>query len=390
MNNKQKTYSCILIIGFCSIFVGLFSVYAQSGLNIGLEFSDDKSHVAVYTDAGRCEDKTRPVYSWKLDDELLTGNVRTIKFPAPSQPGIYTVTATAECSGQSQPLTGTTSFSMPLEITYFALTPTNSITSNIPFTVSYTVNTTATTDYRLNFESQTITNSTLITGSGNYITATSPYTAGNYTVTLFVDYNGVSAMTSTLMTVTSNTPPIATEPPTDTPMPVITNTPKPPVTPVITNTPAPFPMLPAVYIEDCDGRIDDMNCTAIDAGNARIVRWKWTPPVNLPNGWYYTIEFLPAGDANAVFHTVKVTPDQAVTSGDWLTYSFDIYGLPEDVRSCYPYWDVVVEIDCPDGVCKLTEFPSRQRSLGTARPGSCPSGGGSSGGSQSGDRPPVS
>jgi hypothetical protein len=293
---------------------------------------------------------------------------------------------------------------MPLTITHFALTTTNSITSNTPFTVAYTTNTTSTTDYRLNFASQTMTNSMLITGSGNHITATSPFTAGLYTVTLSIDYNGVSAITSTLMTVTSP-PPTPTvfipETPTNTPKPVT------PTSVITTNIPTPFPMLPAVYIEDCDGHfiIDgedktDTMCASSDANPTSDtsqwkLRWKFNSTVTIPTGWYYSLRFFKS-DRNKPVHTIRVDPNQMQNEVNWLVYPFNV-GTLQGEDGCHPYWDVIVDVpknlvNCPENrvygdICQLTEFPDRQRGLGTDN-GSCP--GGSGGSSQGGstDRPP--
>lgn len=175
--------------------------------------------------------------------------------------------------------------------------------------------------------------------------------------------------------------------PVETPASTLTPTNIPISTSTPTTPPTPFPLLPAVVIDDQETQLDK---TKLPANNYRLLRWKpWSEEA--PEGWYYLISFLPANNPDSVFFTKKVHKEE-ITHGeganvDWLTYSFDILELPENIDSCYPYWDVVIVIDglvnCPTersprGICRLTEFSERQQALATERPGVCPGGGSSS------------
>lgn len=153
-------------------------------------------------------------------------------------------------------------------------------------------------------------------------------------------------------------------------------------TPTLTPTSTPIPLLPAVIIDDQETQQEIRD----DGKNHyRLLRWRsWSG--DAPDGWYYVIRFLPAGDRNSVFYT-EVIRAEAAKPGEgehegWLTYSFNIYNLPDESNSCYPYWDVIVGIDAGrvncipeernwNGICRLTKFSEIQQYLATERPRTC-------------------
>ncbi len=152
------------------------------------------------------------------------------------------------------------------------------------------------------------------------------------------------------------------------------------VTPIFTPTPTPLPTFSAVIIDD---KPTEQEIRPDGKDHYRVLRW-WPWSDKAPDGWYYVIRFLPQYDPNAAFKPVMVPLNAAIPGHEenegWLVFSFDILTLPNDPRSCYPYWDVMIGIDadrvnCPkeriwDGICRLSAF-SKQRSLETARPNTC-------------------